>query len=231
MVNGIGQAQNMVGNSHWVKSWSENNVHFLLGYNEPDFGNGHNHPHACTPAEAAKDWPYLQEVAAMFDPPLELVAPAVASGQESGGKDCWDDNGHSTWLDEFFGNCSDVVKECDPSLIKYIAMHDYHGNVSQLRKRVSGAVQRYDNRKVWLTEFAITDWRDPPQRDAQDAYMKEVLPYLDNSPDVFRYAWFSIRNGPNNQNGGSNLLAADGSATLTSTGRIYMGDALDLVVV
>jgi hypothetical protein len=219
MVNGINQAKSMLTN-HFRTSWAELNVRYLLGYNEPDYGNGHNHPHMCSPADAAADWPDLQKLALMFDPPLELVAPGVASGSETGGSDAWDADGHSTWLDEFFGNCTEVVDDCDPSMIKYIAMHDYWGNVSKLERRLSGAVHKY-GRKVWLTEFAITDWRDPPTREMQDAYMKDVLPFLDSNDNVFRYAWFSSRNAPDSQNGGSNLLEADGSAKLTSTGEIY----------
>jgi hypothetical protein len=235
MINGINQAQSMLGtpSHHYITEWTEHNVHFLLGYNEPDMGNGKagQHPHQCTPADAAKDWPALQQLAALFDPPLELVAPAVSSVSESGGTDAWDDNGHSTWLDEFFGNCTDVVEECDPSLIKYIAMHDYHGDVKQLQKRASGARQRYGDRQLWLTEFAHTQWGSAPTREEQDAYLTEVLPYLDGSDDVFRYAWYSTRNQPNAQNGGSNLLEVDGSASLTSTGRIYSGQSFDTVMV
>jgi hypothetical protein len=232
MVNGIGHAKTMVTN-HYLTTWRDANVHFLLGYNEPDYGNGHSHPHMCTPAAAAADWPFVQKVAAMFNPPLELVAPGIASGQESGGTDAWDGEGRSTWLDEFFGNCSDVVEECDPSLIKYIAMHDYWGDVSKLKRKVSGAVQRYGGRKVWLTEIAIADWANPTstERELQNAYMRELLPFLDSFDDVFRYAWFAMRNVPNNQNHGSNLLESDGSARLTSTGEIYKGSSTGQVLV
>jgi len=222
MVNGIGQTQNFMTDA--VKSmWAAANVHYLLGYNEPDSGNGkHNHPHEASPADAAADWPKVQAVAEQFDPPLELVGPAVASGGESGASDAWDADGRSTWLDEFIGNCTHVVKDCDPSKIKYIAMHDYYGDVAALKRKVEGAVKRYDGRKVWLTEVAITEWGAPPPRTAQDAFMKELLPYLDSSNDVFRYTWFSSRNAPNEQNGGSNLLPSDGdSLTPTSTGQIY----------
>ena len=65
----------------------------------------------------------MQAVAAQFEPALQLVAPAVSSGSESGGSDAWDDDGRSTWLDEFFGNCSDVVDACDPESIVHIAMY------------------------------------------------------------------------------------------------------------
>merc|ERR1712146_413615 len=76
-------------------------------------------------------------------------------------------------------------------------------------------------RKVWISEIAITNWGNPTPRSEQDAYLKELLPYLDNSENVFRYSWYAVRNCPNNQNGGSNLLACDGSAVLTPTGQIY----------
>jgi hypothetical protein len=204
-----------------LRKWKESNAQFLLGYNEPDAGNGkHNHPHEVSPADAAAAWPKVQEIAALMSPPLTLVSPSIASGQESGGKDCWDDNGRSTWLDDFFGNCTHVVKDCDPSLIKYIGMHDYHGSVEGLRKKVDGAAQLY-GRKVWITEIAITLWGNPPSMADQSAYMEELLPYLDNSENVFRYVWFTARNAPDPQNGGSNLLATDGSATVTSLGKIY----------
>jgi hypothetical protein len=220
MVGGIGAADSMDTDS-FHRKWTGANVKYLLGYNEPDYGNGHNHPHMASPADAAAYWPKLQALAAKFDPPLILVAPSVASTGESGDTDAWDEDGRSTWLDEFLGNCTKVVKDCDPSLIKYLGFHDYHGNVSMLQRKIDGAVKRYGGRKIWITEIAITNWRAPPSRAAQDKYMKELLPYLDSSENVFRYSWYTARNKPNNQNGGSNLLATDGSATLTSTGRIY----------
>lgn len=231
MVNGVGQTQHYMTDAV-KRHWNETNVHYLLGYNEPDSGNGkHNHPHEAKPAIAAADWPLVQKVAEQFNPPLELVGPAVASGSESGGKDAWDDNGRSTWYDDFFGNCTHVVKDCDPSKIKYIAMHDYHGNVTGLKRRIEGAFKRYGERKIWLTEVAITKWGQPPSRAAQDAYMAELLPYLDSSEHVFRYAWFSSRNAPNPQNGGSNLLPFDSdSLTPTSTGKIYASKSGSVIV-
>jgi hypothetical protein len=229
MISGVGAADHV--NADYVQQWTEANVHYLLGYNEPDRGNGHNHPHMASPAAAAAYWPKIQEMAASFDPPLTLVGPAVASGSESGGSDAWDADGRSSWLDEFFGNCTHIVKACDPSLIVHIAMHDYEGDVAKLKRRVEGAVKHYGGRKVWLTEFAITKYGQPPDRSAQDAYLKQALPYLDGADEVFRYAWFAARNKPNGQNGGSNLLPWNSTSQVpTSTGLIYAGKAEDTLV-
>lgn len=216
MINGLNA---LPPKGNWAEEWKASNVHYLLGYNEPDYGNGHNHPHMCSPADAAKAWPQLQDIAAQFNPPLELVSPSVSSTG-------WNADGQSTWLDEFMGNCTHVVSGCNTSLIKYIGFHDYEGNVSKIMRRVNGMYARY-GRKVWITEFAVLGcpWCTPPTnatREVQDAYMREVLPVLEASDAVFRYAWFTSRNKPNYMNGGSNLLPYNSTdLTPTSTGAIY----------
>lgn len=53
------------------------NAHYLLGYNEPDPGNGHNHPHMVSPAAAARDWVMVQAAAEQLG--LQLVSPAVST--------------------------------------------------------------------------------------------------------------------------------------------------------
>jgi hypothetical protein len=230
MISGVGAAD---GLDKWAlhKQWKAANVHYLLGYNEPDRGNGHNHPHMASPAAAAAYWPVIQDLAATFQPPLTLVGPSIASGSESGGSDAWDADGKSSWLDEFFGNCTHIVEACDPSLIRFIAMHDYEGSVAKLRRRVEGAVKHYGGRKVWITEIAITKYGKPPRRAAQNAFLKQVLPYLDGADEVFRYAWFTSRNRPNEQNGGSNLLPWNSASRVpTSTGRIYARKAEDALL-
>merc|ERR1719329_996683 len=116
MINSVSGQANRITDEQ-KQAWKDNNVRFILGYNEPDYGNGHNHPQMADPADAAKDWPSLQRLAASFDPPLTLVAPGVSSE----GPDAWDDDGRSLWLHAFLGNCTHVVPDCDPSLIKYIA--------------------------------------------------------------------------------------------------------------
>lgn len=122
--------------------WEAANARYLLGYNEPDFGNGHNHPHMCSPEEAAKDWHRLQSLATSTSPPLELVSPAVSTTGVN-------HNGESSWLDRFFANCT-VAVGCDPTMIKYVAFHDYSGDPQLILARAEGMYKRYQ-RKVWIT--------------------------------------------------------------------------------
>lgn len=64
---------------------------YILGYNEPDPGNGHNHPHMVEPAVAAQDWVKVQKAADELG--LGLVSPAVSTTGAN-------DDGVSPWLDE-----------------------------------------------------------------------------------------------------------------------------------
>ena len=120
MINGI---QALPPSGPWKKEWPAANVHFLLGYNEPDPSK--NHPHACSPKDAAQKWPEVQAVAASMTPPLRLVSPSVSSTG-------WTAEGKSEWLDQFLGNCSDqtIAPGCNTSLIEFIGLHDYTGNAS-----------------------------------------------------------------------------------------------------
>ena len=78
MLRGVGVAAYVLGDiDKWKAEWSRANVHYLLGYNEPDPAD--NHPMSVEAAEAAFDWVKVQEVAASFDPPLILVSPGKSN--------------------------------------------------------------------------------------------------------------------------------------------------------
>ncbi len=205
-----------------AKKWAEAGARYLLGYNEPDYGNGHNHPHMMSPQEAAEDWPDMQALAKATG--LTLVSPALSTtGLNNAGE--------SHWLDEFFGNCTHVVAACDPDSIKHIAFHDYNGDPDRIIARAEGLFKRY-NRSVWITEFAINRWSVgyAPTRAQQDAFMAKVLPVLEASDVIDRYAWYSARDQPSQggaPDGGGNLLEWNVTKpTLTSTGTVYRQHAL-----
>ena len=213
MIHGVGKANLGIVTSAWKGA----NVHYLLGYNEPDPGH---HPNRVTPAEAAKDWVYVQQVAEQHG--LTLVSPALS---HTG----LDDQGVSPWMDQFLAHCDDTPG-CDKSKIKYIAFHDYGGSVSKLLSRANGLMKRY-GKPTWVTEIAINKWARKHgavcddchiTRSMQDSYMKEALPALDRSPAVHRYAWYASRDKPRTDINNGNLLVWNKvTPTLTSTGKVY----------
>ena len=133
----------------------------------------------------------------------------------------------SPWFDEFFGNCS-IVPGCDSSKIKYIAFHDYQGDVSKILSKAEGLMKRY-GKPTWITEFAINTWACHDcdvTREMTDKYMRAVLPALDKSDAVFRYVWYTARAAP--QPGvyeGDLLVWNETTPRTTSTGTIYKAHA------
>jgi len=169
-----------------------------------------------SPAAAARDWVHVQKVAQSFDPPLTLVSPAPA------GRDFTLD-GKSQWLDEFFYQCTNVVSECNPSLIKYIAYHDYKLDTDGMERRITGMYKHYGNRPIWVTEFAMGHQWNPTPTDKQvKDFMKATLTMLENHPAVYRYAWFTARAQYSNWLGNYSLLQySNPTPTLTAVGQIY----------
>jgi len=195
------------------KQWTDSNIRFLLGYNEPDFAP--DHPASITPKGGAELWPNVQKIANVFNPPLTIVSPSPASG-------AFDNTGRSWWLDQFFGNLTEMG--IAPA-IEIIGMHDYTGNATLMMQRIEGAYEIY-GKQIWLTEYAIIVKgqckKISPDEKRHEDYMRETIPLLEKSPAVFRYAWFASRQTPNDCAGSSGLLPWNTSATaLTPLGQIY----------
>jgi hypothetical protein len=157
------------------EDWGRIGVKSILGFNEPD-----NHGQSnLSPEEASNGWNQLDDFAQTFSPPLTIVGPAMTH---------WDESGGSPWLDEFFGNLSDARAKN----IQFLAQHDYSGNAKLIIAKANAAYKKY-GRRIWLTEFAVGSGKD---RAANDKFMGEVLPLLDATDSIYRYAWFSTRNAP-----------------------------------
>jgi len=151
---------------------------YLLGFNEPNFFAQSN----LSPTNAASLWSGLTQRAKSMS--AKVVSPAV----NYCGGGC-----HETdpvvYLDKFFAACTDCQ-------IDYIAVHSYVCTATALKNYLS-RFHKY-NKKIWLTELACGPWdnaqiANSPQ--AQMNFMKEAVRVLENDPWVFRYAWFSGRNG------------------------------------
>ena len=70
---------------------------------------------------------------------------------------------------------------------------------------------------IWLTEFACGDHADHQPLEKQIAFMREILPILDGSHIVFRYAWMAARQGSDDHRG----LLVPGKSELTALGHLY----------
>lgn len=151
-------------------------VKYILGWNEPNFKSQAN----MTPSQAAALWPDIEELADEFD--LEIVSPAVNYCDV-----CVVENGTTytdpiKYLDDFFAACAGCR-------VDHIAIHSYMGNVSALQWYV-GLFKKY-GKPIWLTEFA--NWENNPTLEQQKSFLVGAVDYLENDPDVFRYAWFTGR--------------------------------------
>jgi len=160
----------ITGVSTWVSQ--DDNVKYLLGFNEPNFKEQAN----MTPSQAAAAWPQLQAIADQYN--LKLVSPAVNYCGN-----CVSENGiiytnPFKWLDDFFAACVGCR-------VDYIALHWYGGGNS-----MTGFVNdaRKYGKPIWVTEYA--NWEAGVTAQAQKNYLAGTTNFLERDPDVFRYSWF-----------------------------------------
>jgi hypothetical protein len=173
---------------------------YLLGFNEPNFGNQAN----LTPQQAAAAWPQVEAIADRLG--LKIVSPAV----NYCGGNC-NETDPFVWLDAFFAACHGCR-------VDYVAFHWYACSKDAL----SSFLGQYENRygkPIWLTEFACLDDPGDHSLAGQRAYMHDAVPLLESDPKVFRYAWFIGRSFPNGE--ADNLLGNPGA--LTPLGADYVG--------
>jgi hypothetical protein len=174
---------------------------YLLGYNEPNFFAQAN----LSAAQAAAQWPVLQQVAAQHG--LKLVSPAVNYCGDDKNKTgpCHDTNPVS-YLSSFFAACTNCQ-------VDYVAVHWYNCDGASLKSYLD--LFKQFNRPLWVTELACAYGGDTSVA-GQEKYMREAVPILEARTDVYRYSWFSGDPLPN-----ARLLNADG--TPTPLGDIYLG--------
>lgn len=171
-------------------------VNHLLGFNEPDQKEQSN----MSVERVVELWPRL----------MELDVPLISPGCVHPDRE---------WMREFMEQVDQKQLRVDA-----IAVHSYGGpDPVHMMRRLARVYQEF-GRPIWITEFAVGDWkakkpeqnRHKPSKIAK--YMREILPALEEAPFVERYAWFSAspKSGPL---GTSALL--DEKLELTQLGRIY----------
>jgi len=149
--------------------------------------------------EAIELWPRLEELG------VPLGSPATV-------------NPTNAWMVEFMQRAKELNLRID-----FIAIHHYGGiNRSNLLNKLKETYENYDQRPIWITEFAVADWNasSPQTNIYSDAevisFLNETLPVLDEIDWLHRYAWFSGTQAP--------LYSSalyDDDANLTTVGQVY----------
>lgn len=173
--------------------WAGNtaNAKQALAFNEPDqcgAGSGGScMGDAAGVAAAYKKW--MQPLAGR----ARLGAPAVTNGGAPMGL---------AYLQDFLGNCTGCQVDFVP-----VHWYDSATNVAYFKSYVAQAYAAGGNRPLWITEFSGSG------TDAQQQqFLQQVLPWLDATSYVERYAWFGAFTG--------SLLSPDGSG-LSAQGQMY----------
>lgn len=179
---------------------SKGKVPFLLAINEPDKVKQSN----MSVDEAIRIWPKLASLAD------QISTPATAGVL-------------GPWFDKFYRTAKARGLKFD-----FMAVHLYGPpDAKKFLKKIDATYEKY-HIPIWITEFAVADWKakDKPgsNRYSEDevlSFMKTVLPELEKRQYVSRYAWFGAgkKTLPHEQVRTSRLFEKDGS--LTELGRFY----------
>ncbi len=168
----------------------------VLGFNEPDQDKQAN----MTVEMALEAWPKIEELN------LPLGSPAGVHGD-------------SPWMQSFM---KEAMKR--KYRIDFVTIHWYGGpNAGQFMTHLEKIAKLY-KRPLWITEFCPADWtagktgkNNYTQKEVL-SFIKDLLPQLERSSFVHRYAWFNSAAG-NTPTGCSALFEADGA--LTKLGEAY----------
>lgn len=154
----------------------------LLSFNEPDYSGQANLGYA---AAAAGYLTHMQPFAGK----AKLGSPAVTNGGAPMGL---------TWLSNFVAACSTCT-------IDFVCIHWYNGGTAaDFQAYIAKAYAAGGNRPLWITEFEASG-----SATEQAAFLETMLPWLDASPMVERYAYFMASDG--------NLISGTSLSTLGNT--------------
>jgi hypothetical protein len=176
----------------------------VLGFNEPDFKAQANLP----VQDAVSYWHILEDIG------IPLASPSAAKAT-------------GTWMLDFMEEA-----EANCLRMEYIAVHWYGAaNAREFMNQMRVAYKLYGSRRpLLITEFAPADWSAKAPEDNKWsqarvlAFMKEVLPWLEEQNMVAGYAWFPFEQ-TNAAGSSSALFNLNGN--LTALGQFYASVTTD----
>ncbi|KAJ4374313.1 hypothetical protein N0V83_003054 [Neocucurbitaria cava] len=173
-----------------------------IAFNNPDFV----HHFAVQPsaggacmsvADAVAGWNEHIQPLKSLKKQMYLGSPAVSNAAAT-------DSTGLGWLAKFIEACSG----CDVDFIN-IHWYDRADNAAYFKQHIEDARKVAQGRPIWVTEFRAEGTDEQVKR-----FFDEVLPWMDGSSDVARYAYFMARPGPG-------MLINDAQDGLSDLGAYY----------
>ncbi|KAI0376323.1 glycoside hydrolase family 128 protein [Hypomontagnella monticulosa] len=184
---------------------SGRDIKHVLGFNEPDsqYNGGSN----IEPSRAADIW--VKNIAPLADKGVKLGLPACTGG--------W---GGIPWLQQFLGNCSELVSTDDEKkncTYDFVTIH-WYGNFEGLASHMGSYAAAFPNVTQWITEY---NFNDQDLATTQNFYNTSAE-YFDRMDSVGRYSLFgSFRSKDSNV--GPNAVMLNNDGQLTDIGSWYLG--------
>ncbi|KAI8957344.1 glycoside hydrolase family 128 protein [Daldinia sp. FL1419] len=177
----------------------------VLSFNEPDsqYNGGSN----IEPSKAADVW-------------IKNIAPLAGQGVKLGLPACTGGWGGIPWLQQFLGNCSELMstegvkKNCT---YDFVSIH-WYGNFEGLASHMGEYAAAFPNVTQWITEYNF----DNQDLSTTKAFYNASSEYFDRMDSVSRYSLFgSFRSRDSNV--GPNAAMLNNNGQLTDIGSWYLG--------
>jgi hypothetical protein len=164
---------------------------FLAAWNEPNIW----WESGVTPQRTAELWPLFEQTGRL------LITPSPAqSGYDPASP--WK---RHDWFDKWIESCLTILGR--PCQYDYSSLHLYTCSLWDLQNQVSDLYYQL-GKPVWVTEYGC--WGSVPYGDGREPYpypstsqfFIDASSWMDSSPMVYRYAWYTFRTFENDDNGG-----------------------------
>jgi hypothetical protein len=152
-----------------------NGASALMSFNEPDYCSSGS---ACMSVSTAVH--YHQQYMQPFAGKALIGAPAITNSASTDASPSG-----LKYLQYFLGNCT----SCQ---IDFINLHWYsnkYAGASALESYINSARRVAAGRPIWITEFGLDSEFSYTDAELQ-GFLQKVMPWMDQQPDIARYAYF-----------------------------------------